>query len=202
MERECWTDIATPVRCSLVEGQAFEAAFTTNFQYVHRFLARRVGSALADDLAAETFAIAFRRRESFDASLGEVRAWLFGITTNLLRAHWREEQHLLALEARIVGEPSAPTTESDDEALARWIAPRLARALGLLSQDQRDVLLLHAWADLSSEEIANIMSVPAGTIRSRLSRARAELRDYLGNFDFDLWLFDEQPTPTQEDPER
>ena len=80
--------------------------------------------------------------------------------------------------------------------------PRLARALGLLSQDQRDVLLLHAWADLSSEEIANIMSVPAGTIRSRLSRARAELRDYLGNFDFDLWLFDEQPTPTQEDPER
>ena len=76
------------------------------------------------------------------------------------------------------------------------------RALGLLSQDQRDVLLLHAWADLSSEEIANIMSVPAGTIRSRLSRARGELRDYLGNFDFDLWLFDEQPTPTQEDPER
>ena len=257
MERECRTDIATPVRCSLVEGQAFEAAFTANFQSVHRFLARRVGSALADDLAAETFAIAFRRRDSFDASLGEVRAWLFGITTNLLRAHWREEQHLFALEARIMGEPGPPMTENDDDALARWIAPRLARALGLLSQDQRDVLLLHAWAELSSEEIATIvgepgppamesddkalarwlaprlaralgllsqdqrdvlllhasaelsseeiatiMGAPAGSIRSRLSRARAELRDYLGNFDFDLWLFDEQPTPTQEDPDR
>jgi RNA polymerase sigma-70 factor (ECF subfamily) len=202
MEREGQTDIATPVRCSLVEGEAFEAAFRANFQYVHRFLARRVGSGLADDLAAETFAIAFRRRDSFDASLGEVRAWLFGITSNLLRAHWREEQHLLALEARIVGEPGPPTTENDDDALARWIAPRLARALGLLSQDQRDVLLLHAWAELSSEEIATIMGVPAGTIRSRLSRARAELRDYLGSFDFDLWLFDEQTTPTQEDPER
>lgn len=194
--------MATPVKCSLVEDRPFEAAFTANFQYVHRFLARRVGSALADDLAAETFAVAFRRRESFDASLGEVRAWLFGITTNLLRAHWREEQHLLALEARIVGEPGPPMTENDDDALARWIAPRLARALGLLSQDQRDVLLLHAWAELSSEEIATIMGVPAGTIRSRLSRARAELRDYLGNFNFDLWLFDEQPTPTQEDPDR
>jgi RNA polymerase sigma-70 factor (ECF subfamily) len=202
MERQGRTEIATPVRCSLVEGQSFEAAFRANFQSVHRFLARRVGSALADDLAAETFAVAFRRRESFDASLGEVRAWLFGITTNLLRAHWREEQHLLALEARIAGEPGPPPTENDDEALARWIAPRLARDLGLLSQDQRDVLLLHAWAELSSEEIATIMGLPAGTIRSRLSRARAELRDYLGNFDFDLWLFDEQPTPTQEDPDR
>jgi RNA polymerase sigma-70 factor (ECF subfamily) len=202
MERERRTDIATPVsRGSLTDSQAFEAAFTANFLYVHRFLARRVGSVLADDLAAETFAVAFRRRATFDPSLGEVRAWLFGITTNLLRAHWREEQHLLALEARIMGEPGPPATEGDDEALARWVAPRLARALGLLSQDHRDVLLLHAWADLSSEEIASALGVPAGTIRSRLSRARAELRDYLGNFDFDLWLFDE-PTPTLEDPER
>jgi RNA polymerase sigma factor (sigma-70 family) len=202
MEREDRTDIATPLRGSLEDPQAFEAVFTANFQHVHRFLARRVGSALADDLGAETFAVAFRRRESFDPSLGEVRAWLFGIATNLLRAHWREEQHLLALEARIVGEPGPPASESDDEALARWVAPRLARALGLLSQDQRDVLLLHAWADLSSEEIASALGVPAGTIRSRLSRARAELRDYLGGFDFDRWLFDEKAVPTLEDRDR
>jgi RNA polymerase sigma factor (sigma-70 family) len=202
MEREDPTDIATPVTRSLEDPLAFEIAFTTNFQYVHRFLARRVGSTLADDLAAETFAVAFRRRESFDPSLGELRAWLFGITTNLLRAHWRAEQHLLALEARIVGEPGPSATESDDEALARWVAPRLARALGLLSQDQRDVLLLHAWADLSSEEIASALGMPAGTIRSRLSRARAELRDYLGDFDFDLWLFDEKAAPILEEREQ
>ena len=203
MERQDRTDIAPPLRGSLDEDpQAFEAAFTANFQSVHRFLARRVGSALADDLAAETFAVAFRRRDSFDPSLGEPRAWLFGIATNLLRAHWREEQHLLALEARIVGEPGPPVTESDDDALARWVAPYLARALGLLSQDQRDVLLLHAWADLSSEEIGSALGVPAGTIRSRLSRARAELRDYLGDFDFDRWLFHEKDAPTLEDRER
>jgi DNA-directed RNA polymerase specialized sigma24 family protein len=79
-------DIVIPLRGSLDDLRAFEAAFTANFQYVHRFLARRVGSALADDLAAETFAVAFRRRASFDPSLGEVRAWLFGIATNLLRS--------------------------------------------------------------------------------------------------------------------
>lgn len=103
-----------------------------------------------------------------------------GIASNLLRAHWREEQQLLALEARIAGEPGPPGPESDEEALARWIAPHLARALGMLSQDRRDVLLLHVWAELSSEEIAVALGVPAGTVRSHLSRARAELRDYLG----------------------
>jgi RNA polymerase sigma factor (sigma-70 family) len=202
MEREDRTDPVTSGTGSLEDPQVFEAVFAANFQRVHRFLARRVGSALADDLAAETFAVAFRRRQTFDPSLGHLLAWLFGIATNLLRAHWREEQHLLALEARIVGEPGSPATGSDDEALARWVAPHLARALGLLSQDQRDVLLLHAWADLSSEEIASSLGVPPGTIRSRLSRARAELRDYLGNFDFDLWLFDGKAAATLEDNER
>ena len=202
MEREDRTDIATPLGSSLEDPRSFEAAFTANFQYLHRFLARRVGSALADDLAAETFAVAFRRKESFDPSLGELRAWLFGIATNLLRAHWREEQHLLTLEARIVAEPDPSATENDDAAVARWLAPHLARALRMLAQDQRDVLLLHAWAELSSEEIAFALGVPAGTVRSRLSRARAELRDYLGDFDFELWLFDEKATPTLEDRER
>ena len=186
---------------SLDGPEAFEAVFTNNFARVHRFLARRVGTTLADDLAAETFAVAFRRRRSFDPSLGNVRAWLFGITTNLLRAHWREEQHLLSLEARTVPE-AEPPADGDDQAAARWVAPRLAQALGVLSQDQRDVLLLHAWAGLSNEEIASALGVPAGTIRSRLSRARAELRDYLGNFDFDLWLFDEMDAPTLKEREQ
>lgn len=52
----------------LVEDQEFEGAFSANFRPIHRFLARRVGSTLADDLTAETFAIAFRRRDSFDLS--------------------------------------------------------------------------------------------------------------------------------------
>ena len=75
MEREDRTDIASAAgEARFEDPRAFEAAFTANFQSLHRFLARRVGSALADDLAAETFAVAFRRRESFDPSLGEVRA--------------------------------------------------------------------------------------------------------------------------------
>jgi len=201
VRRESGADPFVDVGCSLEGPEAFEAAFSDNFARVHRFLARRVGTTLADDLAAETFAVAFRRRRTFDPTLGNARAWLFGITTNLLRAHWREEQHLLSLEARTVPE-AGPPADGDDQALARWVAPQLAQALGVLSQDQRDVLLLHAWADLSNEEIASALGVPTGTIRSRLSRARGELRDYLGSFDFDLWLFDEMDAPTLKEREK
>jgi RNA polymerase sigma factor (sigma-70 family) len=202
MGAEDRADVESPVNDRIETPRTFEAAFEAHFPSIHRFLARRVGSALADDLAAETFVVAFRRRDSFDPSLGEMRPWLFGIATHLLRTHWREEQHLLALEARIAGEPSSPPADSDDEAVARWVAPYLARALGLLSQDQRNVLLLNAWADLSSEEIAFALGVPAGTVRSRLSRSRAELRDYLGSFDFDSWVFDEKKAPAQEDTDQ
>jgi RNA polymerase sigma factor (sigma-70 family) len=70
------------------------------------------------------------------------------------------------------------------------LAPRLAAALGELARDQRDVLLLHAWAELNHDEIAAALGIAPGTVRSRLSRARGLLREHLGEFDFDLWIFD------------
>ena len=110
-----------------------------------------------------------------------MRSWLFGIATNLLGAHRRDEQHLLALEARLITEPERLAPDASEVVLSSLIAPRLAAALGMLTGDQRDVLLLHAWAELSNEEIASALDVQAGTIRSRLSRARAELRAALGD---------------------
>ena len=56
---------------------------------------------------------------------------------------------------------------------------RLARALAELRAEERDVLLLYAWADLTYEDIADALSVPIGTVRSRLSRARAKVRNSL-----------------------
>jgi RNA polymerase sigma factor (sigma-70 family) len=186
---------------SIVDPEGFERAFTANFQTIHQFLSRRAGSGVADDLAAETFAIAFRRRRSFDPDRGSLLPWLYGIATNLLRAHWRSEQHMLALEARLMDEPDARYTgaDIDDKLLAAWVAPRLARALSMLPLEQRDVLLLYAWADLSNEEIAAALELPSGTVRSRLSRARAKLREHLGEFDFDRWLFTEKPASVRPD---
>jgi RNA polymerase sigma factor (sigma-70 family) len=170
----------------------FESAFQQHFPPIYLFISRRVGTALAEDLAAETFATAYRRRASFDPGRGSLRSWLYGIATNLVRNHWRAEQHLLALDARLLPEIdlSDSSDAADQRVIAALLAPRLAAALGLLTRDQRDVLLLHAWAELSHEEIAAVLGIAPGTARSRLSRARASLREQLGDFDFDLWMFD------------
>jgi RNA polymerase sigma factor (sigma-70 family) len=178
---------------SIVDSRAFEAAFREHFPPVYRFIARRVGPALAEDLAAETFATAYRRRALFDPAKGSLRSWLCGIAANLLRNHWRAEQHLLMLDARLVPEAELDTEggcdDVDRRVTAALLAPRLAAALGQLTHDQREVLLLFAWGELSHEEIAAALQIAPGTARSRLSRARATLREHLGDFDFDLWMF-------------
>jgi RNA polymerase sigma-70 factor (ECF subfamily) len=175
----------------IVSPAAFEAAFRLHYAPVYRFIAGRVGPALAEDLAAETFATAYRRRASFDPAQGSLRAWLFGIAVNLVRGHWRAEQHQLQLDARLVPETELPddADAADRRVAAAWLAPRLAVALGQVTRDQREVLLLHAWAGLSHAEIAAALQIAPGTAWSRLSRARAALRESLGDFDFDLWVF-------------
>jgi len=181
-----------------VAPQDFDAVFREHFAPVYRFIARRVGTALAEDLAAEVFATAYRRWTSYQPQLGSLRSWLYGIATNVLRKHWRDEQQLLELDARLARESpgllhAAQFADAADErVIAATLAPRIAGALAALNREQRDVLLLYAWADLSHGEIAAALGIARGTARSRLSRARAALRALLGEFDFDQWTFKEQ----------
>jgi RNA polymerase sigma factor (sigma-70 family) len=175
----------------------FEAVFRENFAPVHRFIARRVGKGLAEDLAAEVFATAYRRRAAYHPERGSLRSWLYGIAANVVRGYWRDEQQLLELDARVARDflgplPVAQSADAADErVIAAALAPRIAGALAALNREQREVLLLHAWADLSHEEIAGALGIAQGTARSRLSRARAALRAQLGEFDFDQWTFRE-----------
>jgi RNA polymerase sigma factor (sigma-70 family) len=183
-------------RQGIARPDDFDAAFRAYFPPVYRFIVRRVGTALAEDLAAETFAMAYRRRASFEPGRGSLRSWLYGIAANQVRNHWRAEQHLLALDARLVPETDVAdgSDAADQRVIAALLAPRLAAALAQINPDQREVLLLHAWAELSHDEIAAALGIAPGTVRSRLSRARTALREQLGDFDFDLWTFTE-PEP-------
>jgi RNA polymerase sigma factor (sigma-70 family) len=176
----------------------FDAVFREHFPPVYRFIARRVGQALAEDLAAEVFATAYRRRAAYQPGLGSARSWLYGIAANVVRKHWRDEQQLLELDARLARDSLGPlpaaefSDAADERVITALLAPRIAGALAALNRDQREVLLLHAWAGLSHEEIAAALGIAQGTARSRLSRARAALRALLGEFDFDQWTFKEQ----------
>jgi RNA polymerase sigma factor (sigma-70 family) len=158
----------------------FGDAFREEFPPIHRYLRRRVGADLADDLAAETFATAYARWDRFDESL-PLRPWLYGIAANLLRHHWRRERRQLRAYARtgidpVVDELDESLGRSDASSQRRQLAAELAR----LRRDDREILLLHAWAELSDGEIAQALRLPVGTVKSRLHRTRAQLRNRIG----------------------
>jgi RNA polymerase sigma-70 factor (ECF subfamily) len=168
------------VHASCEEPRAFSSVFERHFDDVRRYLVRRVGSALGDELASETFARAFDGRRRFDAERGVVRAWLFGIAANLLRHRARSEERRLRAYARSGVDPVVEELEGVPARIdAQRTGPRLAAALARLSAGEREVVLLYAWAELSYEEIAVALELPVGTIRSRLSRARGRLRHEL-----------------------
>ncbi len=158
-------------------GRSFEAAFAAEFAPLHRYLRRRVGAAAADELAAETFAVAFRNWECLDPER-PVRPWLYGIAANLVRHHWRKERRMLRAYARTGVDP---VFADEDDAVERIDVRQqeLASALAELRKDEREILLLHAWAELTDSEIADALGLQLGTVKSRLSRTREKLRNRL-----------------------
>jgi RNA polymerase sigma-70 factor (ECF subfamily) len=175
------------VTASLNDSERFTAVYDRHFPAVYRYVAGRLGAQAADDVVAETFLAAFRRRAAFDPARGDVRPWLFGIATKLVAQHRRVETRRYRSLARLGAEPD--TGGHEDRVLgavtAAGLRPNLARALAGLSRKERDVVLLVALADLSHDEIAAVLGIPHGTVGSRLNRARRKLRAALSTTDGD-----------------
>jgi RNA polymerase sigma-70 factor (ECF subfamily) len=163
---------------SLIDGEAFAEIFDRHFNGISVFLRRRIDQGIADELTAETFLIAFRGRHAFDTTRASAKPWLIGIATNLLRREHRGEARRLRAYARLDREPEPDIA---DEAVSRGHAEskraNLVEAVLSLSADEKHVLLLFAWADLSYEEIAEALEIPIGTVRSRLARARKHMQE-------------------------
>jgi len=167
---------ASAIRAALTEPAEFAEIFDRHYDVIRGYLARRLPAALAEELAAETFLIAFEQRRDYDLDYPSARPWLFGIATNLLGRHRRDERRRMAAYARSL---PAATGDAADEIASRADASEageaLARAIAELQPDDRDALLLQALAELSYPEIALALGVPTGTVKSRLHRARAHL---------------------------
>jgi RNA polymerase sigma-70 factor (ECF subfamily) len=169
------------IRTSLSAPEAFTPIFERHFDAVRGYVVRRVGLGVADDIAAETFVVAFGQRARFDAAAGSARAWLLGIATNLIRRHHRQEARALRAWSRTGVDPlmgdhaDAVVSRVDAGEQMRQLAGKLAE----LSPRDRDTLLLLAWGGLSQDEVAAALSVPVGTVRSRLHRIRGQLRTLL-----------------------
>jgi RNA polymerase sigma-70 factor (ECF subfamily) len=160
------------IRESASRPALFREIFVRHHRAVWRFLARRYGGSLAEEITAATFAEAFVARTRFDPARADARPWLLGIAVNLARAHRRREQAQLRLSASGGGE------ELEDSAgLAFDGRSALAAALLSLEERDREALLLFALAELSYAEIAEATGVPEGTVRSRLNRARRIVKE-------------------------
>ncbi|GAA4609611.1 RNA polymerase sigma factor [Actinoallomurus liliacearum] len=163
------------------DPDGFTAVYDRYFGDVHRYVAGRLDTQAADDIAAETFLVAFRKRERFDPARGALRPWLFGIATKLVAQHRRvEARHYETLaRARTAPDDHGHENEVVTAVAAAGLQPQLARALAALTRKERDVLLLVALADFSHEEVAQALRIPYGTVGSRLNRARKKLRTAL-----------------------
>jgi RNA polymerase sigma-70 factor (ECF subfamily) len=171
------------LRESLERPEAFRALFERHHDRVRRYVVSRVGPQAADDVVADAFVAAFRARHRFEAVEGaSALPWLLGIATNVLARHRAAERRWLA---RGVAEAlSADRSVSFEEGTvarldASQTGPALARYLRQLPQRERDPLLLHVLGDCSYEEIAIALDVPIGTVRSRISRGRARLAEWM-----------------------
>jgi DNA-directed RNA polymerase specialized sigma24 family protein len=82
------------------EPEQFAMLFDRHARLIHRYVARRVGGEAADDLVAETFLAAFGKRRRYDTSYSDARPWLYGIATNLIGQHRRDEPGLCFVPGR------------------------------------------------------------------------------------------------------
>jgi RNA polymerase sigma-70 factor (ECF subfamily) len=172
------TDGTLIERSSCGRPDAFVEVVRRHEVAVHGYLARRAGRQAADDLLGEVWTRAFAGRGGFDPGQHhDARPWLYGIARNVLRAHWRARQD--------TGQRPAPEEAADpwDDVIARLDAAAQVRtlltALRGLPPEEREVLLLLAWEQLTPVQAAAVLGIPPGTARSRLHRARAALRPIL-----------------------
>ena len=165
---------------SLGEPEAFGLIYDRHAATLLRFLGRRVGARVAEGLVGELFRIAFERRKTYDASRASVLPWLYGIGSNLLLKHRRGEARRLRASARIAASLEAESGRASAAALdARVLFSRVADVIEVLPDGEREAFLLFAWEELSYQSVAEALELPIGTVRSRLNRARAHLRELL-----------------------
>ncbi|WP_243772946.1 RNA polymerase sigma factor [Actinomadura barringtoniae] len=173
-------DDGSIVRASLDDPEAFGELFRRHAPRLHAYIKRRLGPPLADDLVSEAFAVAFRRRATYDGR-AEFGAWLWGIASNLIAKHHRQETRMFRAFARTGVDPAEDglAEVASERAAAQALGPQLAKALASLNAQDRNAVLLLAWGELSYAEIAAALDLPLGTVKAKIHRARAKLRKAL-----------------------
>jgi RNA polymerase sigma-70 factor (ECF subfamily) len=170
-----------------LEGQsaAFETLVLRYQDRLYTAMISIVGNAdEAEDVVQESFIQAYLKLDTFQQN-SRFFTWVYRIAFNYALARRRRKRGVVSLEEsrENTGNDPVANGESPDDRMSRHEDAQLVhQALALLSEDHRSILVLREMEDLSYEEIADVLSISIGTVRSRLNRARAALKLQLEKF--------------------
>jgi RNA polymerase sigma factor (sigma-70 family) len=174
-----------PSDADLIAGSRadFGVLFDRHASRLYQYCARRVGVGMADDVVAEVFLIAYRTRRRYNRARLDATPWLYGIATNVIRRHRDVEARVHREAAAWIRADGAAIRDDFAERVAeradaRAVVQALASTLARMSPRHRDVLFLFA-SGLDHDQVAAALGLPLGTVRSRLHRARAKIRQAL-----------------------
>lgn len=174
---------AQVIESSLDEPDAFGLIFERYRDDVFAFVAKRLGRQVAVDITADVFLRALRIRSTYDLSRPNARPWLYGIASNLigdsLRKRSVRRRHRTTAATRLLAPVSDPYDQALSDIRSRQLGPAITSALGELAEPQRAALILFAVDGLSYPEIAEHLDVALGTVKSRVSRAKQDMRSRL-----------------------
>jgi RNA polymerase sigma-70 factor, ECF subfamily len=175
-------------RCLAGDASAWEAIVRLYNRRIYNLCYRFTNSPNdAEDLTQEVFIRIYRTLGSYDVEKGAFNTWLTTLTRNLLVDHFRrskQDRMTDSMDASLGGEEDSPTLSahlpdrgpSPDDRLASKETQRLVRtALARLSPDLREAVILRDLQDMDYKEIAAVLRVPEGTVKSRINRGRMEL---------------------------
>jgi RNA polymerase sigma-70 factor (ECF subfamily) len=174
-------------RCITGDAVAWEEIVRTYNRRIYNICYRFAGSGDdAEDLTQEVFIKMYRTLTTYDHTKGAFATWVTTITRNLLVDHFRKgKQRRLtdSIDATSEHEDAVPLSEQiedqsappDARVRSREVGETVHAALGKLSPELREAVILRDLQDMDYREIATVLKVPEGTVKSRINRGRAEL---------------------------
>ncbi len=138
---------------------------------IYAFAARRISQSCVEDVVADTFLVAWRRRDDVpDKAL----PWLYGVAGNVVRQSYRNDDRWRRLLERIGAETPSAVASSENE-----LSLEFRDALAVMDWEEREILLLVGWEGLTRREVADVLGTTPSAARMRLSRARRRFEEIL-----------------------
>jgi RNA polymerase sigma-70 factor (ECF subfamily) len=186
-------DFTIVERCLSGDAAAWEELVRLHTRRVYGLCYRFTGrDAEAQDLTQDVFLRVFRALGSFRSTEGSFTTWLARLTRNLLIDHYRRtrnervtdsiEEQLPRIEGGRTGDGVSAPKRPDSAVAGREASELLQGALGKLSPELRETIILRDLQEMEYREIAEVLAIPEGTVKSRLNRGRAELARLLKKY--------------------